>query len=560
MRTVSTRARSFFMISSIFAVIIWCIAAAERTVLGQAEGISFRVLSSTETGLGEIMQAWHAAELARQGGTTVRGWWPWSAALFDYDRDGDLDLLISQHGVPGGLLAKNEFREIGRISFVSAMPSLGIQTQELPLADGNGPAVWDFNGDGLLDIAGTSDGVRVPSFLAQSDGTFRLAPFRFTPLAEFENIEDFNGDGYLDAWGLSHSQGSPDYKRHTFVYQPPVENFSTNVTPYSAPPEAPPSWSALVQTYITDLPKNRFLRITYWTQFDLNGDGIKDIVLRGHAGYGGVVFGRYCISQPDGACADQTVPMGLPESGAAILIRDLNGDGSLDIVVAKGAGASGAYLNNGAGLFTQLGGDLQRFLGGYDPYLHRVFAIDLDNDGDLDLIASSPRYKAVVFYENVGGGELFRMVLRASGWDSNPITTGDLNDDGLLDIVVGGPTPMEATIYLNTTQNIGNYSNVQLQMDGPNRLAVGALVQAFRAGAMEQSDARPFVTHTAPPAGQPVHIGLGSARRFDLRVLFPDGSVAERANLEAVPNILVTADDGRAFRVPRVPRDKPAAQ
>ena len=55
-------------------------------------------------------------EMRRQGGSFKSGgWWSWGLSAFDYDNDGSLDLLITQHAPGGGQILKGQWKsnEIG---------------------------------------------------------------------------------------------------------------------------------------------------------------------------------------------------------------------------------------------------------------------------------------------------------------------------------------------------------------------------------------------------------------------------------------------------------------
>src|SRR5262249_47290318 len=161
---------------------------------------------------------------------------------------------------------------------------------------------------------------------------------------------------------------------------------------------------------------------------------------------GGACFGRYLLADKDGNWADRTTELGLPQVGTPILVMDLTGDGAPDVLVAGGPQA-GLYVNDGRGKFTVQPGDMMALLRESANYLHKVYLVDLDNDGDVDLVLSNPRARNEEIYENRGGGQ-FRRLVRATGWDADPIAIADFNDDGLLDVAIGGPGD-SITLYLN---------------------------------------------------------------------------------------------------------------
>jgi hypothetical protein len=199
-------------------------------------------------------------------------------------------------------------------------------------------------------------------------------------------------------------------------------------------------------------------------------------------------------------------------------------------------------LGDGRGNFTLSEGAPTTFLRRKGPYLHRAWTVDFDCDGDPDLVLSNPRYGAEEIYENTGRGQ-FELLHKARGWDSDPVVICDVNVDGLPDVAIGGPGN-SITIYLNASPNPGNFCNVYVRAAAPNVFAAGAKVEVFRAGRLGVVGARPRLSMKAPSGGEPIHVGLGEAKTFDLRVTFPgeDPKIIDIKALKACPRITVTPD------------------
>lgn len=111
---------------------------------------------------------------------------------------------------------------------------------------------------------------------------------------------------------------------------------------------------------------------------DVNGDGLEDV----YACDGGSLPNRLYLQNPDGTVADASAQSQvdfLEDSRGALLI-DLDNDGDLDLVVATVAMILFTE-NDGSGVFTVRGGHPGA------PYPASISAADYDNDGDLDLYA-----------------------------------------------------------------------------------------------------------------------------------------------------------------------------
>jgi hypothetical protein len=168
--------------------------------------------------------------------------------------------------------------------------------------------------------------------------------------------------------------------------------------------------------------------VASWIQVaDTNGDGIPDLVVSGTSievelGNGGGGFSAGPTSKLVG---------GAP---AQFFLRDLNGDGKVDIVYLGGDSTGdgiGVSLGNGDGTFQS--GALYYIP---DTGLRFLVVGDFNGDGILDAAASGT--SGVWLLTGQGGGAFNTPVLIASlpTLDS-PIAAADFNKDGNLDIVVG---------------------------------------------------------------------------------------------------------------------------
>ena len=145
------------------------------------------------------------------------------AALFDFNKDGRLDVYLLQNGGPRSTAVNRLYQQMpdGRFTDVSKGSGLDIVGHNM------GVAVGDVNNDGWPDVLVTQYG-GVQLFLNNGDGTFRDA----TEMAGLSNPSwgtsaaffDYDRDGWLDlvvvnyvdydpTWPCTGPYGQPDYWR-----------------------------------------------------------------------------------------------------------------------------------------------------------------------------------------------------------------------------------------------------------------------------------------------------------------------------------------------------------
>ncbi|MAT70111.1 MAG: hypothetical protein CMJ58_11390 [Planctomycetaceae bacterium] len=113
--------------------------------------------------------------------------------------------------------------------------------------------------------------------------------------------------------------------------------------------------------------------------------------------------------------------------GSGVTPVDIDNDGDIDLL-----GSWKIYLNDGHETFSQ---QEWSYLGG-DSYLQTLQAIDIDRDGDLDLFANRPDGGLVGWYENFGQARFgFR---RADFANADEMQVVDVDGDGDLDFVATG--------------------------------------------------------------------------------------------------------------------------
>lgn len=526
MPRVGHSARVLLMAGCLYAADI----AFAQPASNPSGGIQFE--AARDTGLSEILTN-RRRTLEKRQGEPLKGhqWWLWGLGSFDYDRDGDFDLIVCIHGSTNGVILRNELKETGKLRFVDVTEQLGVDGF-VPATD-NYPLMWDFDGDGYLDIAGLLNDTKTPCLLNQGGRRFTKASFSLHPINYPDEIRDLNGDGHIDIAQTVRG------KRIEFLYDAQTASFTKTQSPWEAPDGLPASLRDEMEA-VRAKEGNRFIKFKYFRR-DINCNGRPDLVVRAFGSYSGDRLGWYLIADRTGIYEDRTKAMGLPRSGAPMLIEDVDHDGDVDVLIASGEEA-GLLLNDGRGQFTSRPGPLSDFVKQRCPYLHVAVRVDFDHDGDLDLAISNRRYGREIVFENRGGGD-FTSVLNVRGWDADPLVLRDINDDGLIDVVVGGAGEKENIgVFLNTTPKTGNCCRLYLRMERPNVYAAGARVELFAAGTLGSKDARTMQAKDAPLDGSPIHLGLGNADSFDLRVTFPGHERRQWRDIPAKPELFVTPE------------------
>lgn len=173
---------------------------------------------------------------------------------------------------------------------------------------------------------------------------------------------------------------------------------------------------------------------------------------------------------------------------------------------------------------------------------HPQFA-DVNNDGILDLfVAKGNVAKMPDFAEkdpnNLLLGQPDGVFVEAgdrAGVASFGIARGaqvvDFNLDGLLDLVVVNRWE-PAQIWRQTGAAAGGWVQVRLQQDGPNRDAIGSVIEIRRGDKVERHEIASGGGHVSGSVGW-LHFGLGAAAEAELRVIWPDGTAGDWQTLPA---------------------------
>jgi hypothetical protein len=127
------------------------------------------------------------------------------------------------------------------------------------------------------------------------------------------------------------------------------------------------------------------------------------------------------------------------EDSANVSIGDLNGDGHLDVVLAKGRHSplvDRVFLNDGRGRFPT-----PHNLGDTADRSYSASLADMDGDRDLDVVISNDTPDPKLVYLNHGNGRFsVGSTYGRPEWPTRNASVVELNGDGLPDIIVANRT------------------------------------------------------------------------------------------------------------------------
>lgn len=415
------------------------------------------------------------------------------ALWFDYDGDGDLDLLVANDGA-GAPTSFRLYRQINAGSFEDVTVAAGLMipglyTWELT-GSVSGICAGDINHDGYLDffIGGWSGPEKLflnnagNGFVDISDQSGMTMP---TDPSVWQSVMmDFNGDGWLDIYV------AVDFEEN-MLWINQKDNSFVNVAPGTVLSNAMNDMGMTMGDYDNDGDFD-----IYITNIYIESDEIPvkfNVLLRNNTLGSNINFTEVAIGLQ--------VEHGDWGWGATFL--DFDNDGFLDIAATNGwrldVHQSRMFRNPDGGLSPFQ--DVSASVGFDDTHWgSALLATDFDRDGDLDLL------QACV--------------------------------DGPLRLLDNAPADGAAT---------GNYLVVRPRMPGRNTHAIGAVVRVIANG---QHMMRLITAGTSFLGQEPAEafFGLGSAQTVDQVIVeWPDGrsttlnGVAVNQELDVVASFIVPA-------------------
>jgi hypothetical protein len=317
----------------------------------------------------------------------------WDVEAADFDGDGDVDV------------AAISFEE--KSVWFENRDGAGDFSNEMLLSDTSSPraiTIGDVDSDGDIDILTGSHSSGISLLKNDGLGNFEITSITASVQASNLNLHDFDLDGDLDLTvSFSGSSGSS----YSFLYEN-TDGFG----------------NFAFGAYFNFEPNSFNYSETIWP-FDLDGDGDLDVLTSVFSGIG------WCEND-NGYCEAGNLNYIDGISGYFIL-EDLDNDDQLDIVLA-GGGSVFWYKNEHDGQAVTFGP--RQVISDYVPFdIYRFALADIDTDGAVDVVVTSPLDDFITWHKNMGGTGRFE-VQDTFPINSRQIYPADFDNDGDPDLLV----------------------------------------------------------------------------------------------------------------------------
>jgi enediyne biosynthesis protein E4 len=473
-------------------------------------------------------------------------------ALVDVDQDGRLDIFF----VNGANTKHRLLRNLGNLRFQDVTTQWGIGADGW----GMGVAVGDYNNDGFPDLYITSVGRNrlyrnTGSRFVDATATAGVAASGWSAGAAFL---DYDRDGRLDLfvaryldWDIGKSkwcgegEGAPRSYCHPREFRKVSHALFRN--------RGNGAFEDVSRRMGIEQKPGKGLGVKIE---DVNGDQWPDILVANDSvpqqlfiNVAGKMFDEAALRS--GIAYDEN---GSTYAGMGIDTGDVDGDGKADVVInALARQGYWLYRNEDRGSFSSvslISGllSLSEMRSGWGMRL-----ADFDNDGQRDLIVAQGHVMDTIEWSDPGVryreppmvvknifGKFFDVSTRAGPAFSRPqagrgLATGDLDDDGRLDVVINNNNS-PATVLHNTTTPSANWIDVRLEGAKSNRDGYGSVVLVTTEAGLESrgySDSSGSYLSASSPI---LHFGLGSDRAKRIEVRWPSGlrTVQEIKNLNTL--------------------------
>lgn len=420
-------------------------------------------------------------------------------------------------------------------------------------------AFFDYNLDGFDDIF--VNNISGQCFLYKSDGSYFTDQSEVAGVdAAFHNLGLFGGD--LDGDNLPDLLTFTEDRTVGFTYiNTGFETFVDVAIPEFSIAEGYFGYAVAV----ADIDNDGDLDVFYGSKLLRNDGNLTYVDISAEAGLtnigfvSNVTFGDIdgdndmdmTVSQQNGGATYlfrndgtghfeaifENSDLGYFPNSVGVSLGDVDNDGDLDMYLAAGFSRPNyLFINDGGGFFTD---NTEASGTSNNNYSRGSGFLDIDNDGDLDLVLANEN-RSSQLYLNDGTG-LFSDVTDICGINmgldkATSVISGDYDNDGDLDIYVTR-SDFKFNSFFENTIGDGNFISVKPVGIVSSSEAIGTKMYLYPAGQLGNPDElfafRQYLVNNGFNASgiNRVHFGTGTESLFDLRVIFPSGVVVDQTDI-----------------------------
>jgi len=190
---------------------------------------------------------------------------------------------------------------------------------------------------------------------------------------------------------------------------------------------------------------------------DLDGDGDTDML---SASFNDNKIAWYENTNGQGDFGPQQIITDTAIGASSVFATDLDNDGNIDVLATAGLANKIIWFKNldGQGNFGS-----EQLITNETAGPTSVFAIDIDNDGDMDVLSGSSDAK-MAWYENTNGEGSFgtQQIISTDFEYPLNITAPDLDGDGNLDVLSGSGNNNNKVVWFKNDDGQGSFTQQQI--------------------------------------------------------------------------------------------------
>jgi uncharacterized repeat protein (TIGR01451 family) len=190
---------------------------------------------------------------------------------------------------------------------------------------------------------------------------------------------------------------------------------------------------------------------------DIDGDGDMDVL---SASYIDDKIAWYENTDGNGNFSQEQIITTAAWGANTVYTSDIDGDGDMDVLAASEQNDKITWYENidGNGNFSQ-----EQIITSIAHGAFSVFSIDIDGDGDMDVLSASSDDHKIAWYENTDGNGNFgpEIIISTSAQCAKAVYSCDIDGDGDMDVMSASFSDNKIAWYENTNVN-GNFGEQQI--------------------------------------------------------------------------------------------------